>query len=197
VSKLSWWLAPHPDWEPGEDWDENVPVVRYETDAAVALVDPLLPHDASFDPHGKPVQVLLTQPAHYRGTDDFVAQFGATVWVPPRAAWRKRPNPATTTELPDGVDAIELAGEPQQVVFFFRDHATLVTGDVLSGTGGRLHVFVDEADADRLLPALDRLGDLPIERVIIPHGDHIVSGGAARIRAAVEEARIVQPKEIT
>jgi glyoxylase-like metal-dependent hydrolase (beta-lactamase superfamily II) len=188
VSELSWWLAPHPDWESGEDWDEEVPVVRYETDDEVALIDPFLPPHDSFDPHGKPVRVLLTQPAHYRGTADFVERYGASVWVPPRAVWRKRPNPATTDELPRGVEAIELDGEPQQVVYFIREHATLVTGDVLSGTGGRLHVFVDEADPELLLPSLDALANLPIERVIIPHGEPILSDGAARIRAAVAEA---------
>jgi hypothetical protein len=189
MSDLSWWHSPHPSWEPSEDWDEDVPVVRIETDKHVALIDPLLPRDGSFDPRGKPVRVLLTQPAHYRGTADFVERHGASVWVPPRAAWRRRPNPGTTGELPDGVEAIELAGEPQQVMFFIAEHATLVTGDVLSGTGGRLHVFVDEADPLLLLPALDAVADLPIERVIIPHGDLIPVGGAERIRAAVAEAR--------
>ena len=99
------------------------------------------------------------------------------------------PSPATTDELPAGVEALELDGEPQQVVFFIPEHRTLVTGDVLSGTGGRLHVFVDEADSERLLPALDALAELPIERVVIPHGDLIDSGGAARIREVVAEAR--------
>jgi glyoxylase-like metal-dependent hydrolase (beta-lactamase superfamily II) len=188
VSELTWWFAPHPSWEPTEDWDEEVPVVRYETDDEVALIDPFLPRDGEFDPHGKPVRVLLTQPAHYRGTTDFVERFGASVWVPPDAAWRRRPNPATAVELPRGIEAIELDGEPQQVVFFISEHATLVTGDVLSGTGGQLHVFLDDADPERLLPALDALGDLPIERVIIPHGDLIPSAGAARIREAVAEA---------
>ena len=51
-----------------------------------------------------------------------------------------------------------------------------------------LHVFVDEADPERLLPSLDALAELPIERVIIPHGDAILADGAARIRAAVSEA---------
>jgi glyoxylase-like metal-dependent hydrolase (beta-lactamase superfamily II) len=189
VGELSWWFAPHPAWEPGEDWNEHVPVVRYETDEDVALIDPFLPPDNGFDPHGKPVRVLLTQPAHYRGTSDFVERYGASVWVPPRAEWRRRSNPATTDELPRGVAAIELDGEPQQVVFFLPEHATLVSGDVLSGTAGGLHVFVDEADPERLLPALDALADLPIERVIIPHGDLILSDGAARIRAAVAEAQ--------
>lgn len=189
MGELSWWFAPHPDWEPGEDWPEAVPVVRYETDDVVALIDPFLPPEDDFDPHGKPVHVLLTQPAHFRGTTDFVERYGASVWVPPRAAWRKRPSPATTDELPDGVEAIELDGEPQQVVFVIREHATLVTGDVLSGTGGRLHVFVDEADRERLLPSLDLLADLPIDQLIIPHGDRIATDGAARIRVAVAEAQ--------
>jgi glyoxylase-like metal-dependent hydrolase (beta-lactamase superfamily II) len=189
VTELDWWFAPHPAWEPGEDWPREVPIVRYETPDEVVLIDPFLPPDDGFDPGGKPVRVLLTQPAHYRGTADFVERYGASVWVSPHAEWRRRPNPGTTAELPPGVEAIELAGEPQQVVFFIREHATLVSGDVLSGTGGRLHVFVDDADAERLLPALDALADLPIERVIIPHGELIHSGGATRIRAAVAEAR--------
>ena len=189
MSELSWWLAPHPDWKPGEDWDQTVPVVRYETEHAVAVIDPFLPPDGDFDPGEKPVHVLLTQPAHFRGTSDFVDGFGASVWVPPRAEWRKRPNPSTTDELPDGIEAVELDGEPQQVVFFIGEHATLVTGDVLSGTGGRLHVFVDEADPERLLPSLDALADFPIEQVIIPHGEPIRGHGAACIRAAVADAR--------
>jgi glyoxylase-like metal-dependent hydrolase (beta-lactamase superfamily II) len=189
LSELTWWLSPHPDWEPAEDWPEEVPVVRLETDDEVLLIDPFLPPDGDFDPHGKPVRVLLTQGAHYRGTADFVERYDASVWAPPRAAWRKIPNPATTDELPGGVEAIELDSEPQQVVFFIREHGTLVTGDVLSGVGGRLHVFVDEADPERLLPSLERLAELPIERVIIPHGELILADRAERIRAAVAEAR--------
>ena len=135
------------------------------------------------------MRILLTQGAHNRGTPDFVERYGASVWTPPRAAWRKIPNPATTNELPPGIEAIELDGEPQQVVFFIREHETLVSGDVLAGRHGRIRIFVDEADPERLLPSLEALASLPIERVIIPHGDLILSGGAARIREAVAEAR--------
>jgi glyoxylase-like metal-dependent hydrolase (beta-lactamase superfamily II) len=190
VGTLGWWLSPHPAWDPGEDWPELVPVVRYETEDEVVLIDPFLPPDDNFDPAGKQVRVLLTQRAHYRGTDDFVERYGASVWAPPSAAWRKIPNPSTTGELPAGVEAIELDGEPQQVVFFIPEHRTLVTGDVLSGTGGRLHVFVDDADAELLLPSLERLAELPIERIVIPHGELVESHGAARIREVVEEARL-------
>jgi glyoxylase-like metal-dependent hydrolase (beta-lactamase superfamily II) len=189
VSELSWWFAPHPAWEPGEDWDENVPVVCFETDDEVVLIDPFLPPDDGFEPRGKPVRVLLTQPAHYRGTGDFVGRWGASVWVPPRAVWRRRPDPSTVDELPRGVEALELDGEPQQVLFFVPEHATLVSGDVLTGTCGRLCVFVDEADRGPLLDSLDAVAGLPIEQVITPHGDAVRSGGAERLREAVAEAR--------
>jgi hypothetical protein len=110
-----------------------VPVVCYETDHEIVLIDPLLPQDGSFDPHGKRVRVLLTQGAHHRGTAEVVERYGASVWTPPQAVWRKIPNPSTTDELPAGIEALELDGEPQQVVFFIQEHATLVTGDVLQG----------------------------------------------------------------
>jgi glyoxylase-like metal-dependent hydrolase (beta-lactamase superfamily II) len=191
VGTLSWWLSPHPDWEPGEDWPEVVPVVRYETEGEVVLIDPLLPPEDDFDPAGKPVRVLLTQPAHYRGTADFVERYGASVWVPPQAEWRKRANPATTAELPDGVEALELDGEPQQVLFFVPEHATLVSGDVLTGRDGVLRVFVDDAEREPLLDSLERIAELPPERVIVPHCETPeLNDAAARIRAAVAEARV-------
>jgi hypothetical protein len=167
-----------------------VPVVRYETEDQVVLIDPFLPPDDCFEPGGRQVRVLLTQPAHYRGTSDFVGRHGASVWVPSRAAWRKEPNPATTEELPAGVDAIELDGEPQQVLFYIREHATLVSGDVLTGRDGVMHVFVDEADREPLLASLDRAADLPVERVIVPHCETpVFLDGSEHIRAAVAEAR--------
>ena len=189
MSDLSWWWSTHPAWRPGEDWEPEVPVVRYETPGQVTVIDPLLPSAGEFDPHGKPVCVLLTQPSHYRGTAEFVARYQASVWAPPNAVWRHRPDPTTARRLPAGVEAIELGGEPQQVVFHIPDQATLVTGDVLSGVGGPLRVFVDEADARQLLPSLEALAALPIERVIIPHGAPVLTGGAARIAAAVAAAR--------
>ncbi|HJU36551.1 MAG TPA: hypothetical protein VJ716_03925 [Gaiellaceae bacterium] len=191
MGTLGWWLSPHPAWEDGEDWPRNVPVVRYETGEEVALIDPFLPPDGSFDPGGKPVRVLLTQGAHYRGTADFVERHGASVWTPPRASWpAKLPNPGTTRELPAGVEAIELDGEPQQVLFFIREHGTLVSGDVLTGSDGVMHVFVDEADREPLLASLERVAELPVERVIVPHCETPeFLDGAAHIRAAVAEAR--------
>jgi glyoxylase-like metal-dependent hydrolase (beta-lactamase superfamily II) len=180
VGSLTWWLSPHPGWEPGEDWPEEVPVVRYESENEVVLIDPFLPPDGAFEPGGKPVRVLLTQASHYRGTADFVERYGASVWTPA----------ATTDELPDGVESLKLDGEPQQVIFFIPEHATLVSGDVLTGRDGVMHVFVDEAGREPLLASLERIAELPVERVIVPHCEEpVFLDGAAQIRAAVAEAR--------
>jgi glyoxylase-like metal-dependent hydrolase (beta-lactamase superfamily II) len=190
VGALTFWLSPHPDWEAGEDWPEDVPVVRYETAGEVVVFDPFLPPDDSFDPGGKPVRVLLTQGAHYRGTADFIERYDASVWAPPGARWQKIPDPSTTRELPPGVEAIKLDGEPQQVLFFIREHSTLLSGDVLTGRDGVLRVFVDEADREPLLDSLGRVAELSIERVIVPHCETPeFLDGSARIRAAVAEAR--------
>ena len=53
-----------------------------------------------------------------------------------------------------------------------------------------MHVFVDEADRKPLLASLERIAELPIERVIVPHCETpVFVDGAARIRAAAAESR--------
>ena len=180
MGTLSWWLSPHPEWKDGEDWPENVPVVCFETGDEVVLIDPFLPVDGSFDPGAKPVRVVLTQRSHYRGTATFVERYGASVWMPSEARH----------EVPRGVQALELDGQPQQVVFLIPEHATLVSGDVLTGRDGVMHVFVDDAERKPLLATLERIAALPIERVIVPHCEEpVFLDGASHIRAAVAEAR--------
>jgi len=94
-------------------------------------------------------------PAHYRGTGESVERYGATVWAPPRAEWRRRPEPPTTIELSRGTEAIEL---------------------------------VDEADRKPLLASLERIAELPVERVIVPHRESsVLLDGSHHIRAAVAQ----------
>jgi len=83
-----------------------------------------------------------------------------------------------------------LTASRSRFVFFIREDATLVTGDVLTGRDGVMRVFVDEADREPLLASLERIAELPIERVIVPHCETpVFVDGAARTRAAVAEAR--------
>jgi len=170
--------------------------VRYESPDGLVLMDPQLwpdGDDSFLELGGRPVRVLLTGPWHERDARLFVDRYGASVWAPPRAKW-KGPSLTTTDELPAGVEAFAPEGDDNLSLFYIGEHRTLFTGDVFGGPGGRFHVFIDEEeiageDRDSFLDSLERLADLPIERVLIAHGESIFENGAARIREAVEEAR--------
>ena len=185
MSSLSHWFAPHPEWEPGENWPQEVLCVRLDTPGGTVLIDPL---DAPDDLE-PPVQVLLSAPWPARGTAQVVERHGASVWAPPRAHWRG-PSPVTTEVLPAGVEALCPRGDDNQALFWLPEHRTLVTGDVFSGTGGRFHVFYDPDDVEvaPFLAWLPTLLELPVERVLIAHGEPVLSDGAARLREAIREA---------
>ena len=69
------WTADHPDWRPGDDWDQEVGCVAADAGDALALIDPLVPDDgwAALDELvervGKPVATLLTVEWHARSSD--------------------------------------------------------------------------------------------------------------------------------
>jgi len=53
-----------------------------------------------------------------------------------------------------------------------------------------MRVFVDDAERDPLLASLERIAELPIERVIVPHCETPeFLDGAGHILAAVAESR--------
>jgi glyoxylase-like metal-dependent hydrolase (beta-lactamase superfamily II) len=198
---LRYWLAPHPAWHPGENWPECVLCAYYESPDALVLIDPLVPRgdedefwralDGDAERLGRPVQVLLTSPWHDRDTRRVVERYRAGVWAHPNALWKDKPVLTTTDRVPAGVEALLPDGnEEGQASFFIREHRTLVTGDMFSGTGGVFHVYVspDEPHPDAYLAWLPRLLDLPIERVLIAHGEPVLSDGVARIREALESA---------
>jgi glyoxylase-like metal-dependent hydrolase (beta-lactamase superfamily II) len=189
---LAYWLAPHPEWEPHENWPEEVMCARYESPDDLVLVDPQLwpdKDDAFLELGGRTPEVLLTSPWHVRDAAVFVERYGSSVWAPPRAVWKGEPL-TNTGDVPRGVEAIFPLGERNQALFFFPAQRALFTGDVFSGTGGRFHVILDEQeDVEAFLESLSDLGELPIDRVLIAHGESIFENGAERIREAVEEAR--------
>ena len=197
---LRYWFAPHPEWKPWENWPEGVLCAYHEAPDALVLFDPLVPRgeadefwralDGDVERLGRPVRVLLTAPWHDRDTTLVVDRYGADVWAHPEALW-KGPVLTTTAELPSGVEPFLPEGnEEGQAGFFIREHRTLVTGDMFSGTGGRFHVFVspDEPNPQAFLASLRELLALPIERVLIAHGEPVLSDGASRIREALESA---------
>ena len=190
-------MAPHPEWEPDENWPEDVLCVYYAAADGTVLIDPLVTRgkedefwqflDGAVERRGLPVRVLLTAPWHARDAAVVAARYDASIWAPPGARW-KGPVLTTTAELPAGVEALLPDGDRDQALFFIPAAGSLVTGDVFSGTGDRFHVFVDDEVTEPFLAWLPRLAALPVESVLIAHGEPVLADGAARIREAVAEA---------
>jgi hypothetical protein len=195
---LTYWLAPHPEWEPTENWPEDVLCVCLERPDGIVLIDPLVPRgaeaefwrwlDSKLARSAGSLRVVLTAPWHARDAELVAARCAASIWARPGARWHARA-PKIIDELPAGVEALLPDGDTDQALFLLRDAETLVTGDVFSGTGGRFHVFFDEQDRRPFLDWLPLLADLPVTRVLIAHGEPVLTDGAARVREAIAEVR--------
>jgi len=195
---FAYWMAPHPEWEPDENWPEDVLCVYFEAADATVLIDPLVPRgredefwrflDGAVERRRLPVRVLLTAPWHARDAAVVAARYDASIWAPPAALW-KGPALTTTADLPAGVEAFLPDGDENQALLFIPAAGSLVTGDVFSGTGGRFHVFLDDEVSEPFLAWLPLLAALPVECVLIAHGDPVLADGAALIRDAVVEAQ--------
>ena len=148
------------------------------------FIDPLLPPEPdelwpALDAFagGAPVTVLTTIRWHGRSRAQMIERFEAT------------------QELPAGVAAIPV---PDETIFWIPEHATLVPGDRLIGDGaGGVRMCPEswlryiDADPpvthDDLRAALQPLLDLPVERVLVSHGEPVLSDGQARLAAALAE----------
>jgi len=181
------WTAPHPNWENWPDhehWPREVGSVYYEADDATALVDPLVPAgreqlrffqhlDADVERRGRPVVILLTADWHRRSADELAARYDARVGG----------------TLPESVDEIPIEGaDERQVAYFIRPHAALVVAEIFSvDVHGRLHVARSPAleRPDELDASLDRLMKLPIERLLVSHGEPVLEHTRARMAQAL------------
>jgi glyoxylase-like metal-dependent hydrolase (beta-lactamase superfamily II) len=180
---LWYWTAPHPSWRPGADWPERVGCVYYEAPDAVVLIDPLLPRDEEdeFLEHldrdvertGLPVAILLTAPWHERDAPALAERYRTSVGGPPS----------------EGIEVFIPGGQDEgQVAFFIRPHRALVVAEFFMGDGaGGLRVAPSPALMDRT--AFDRslreLLELPVERVLVSHGEPVLADGRARIAEAL------------
>jgi hypothetical protein len=189
ASGLWRWTAPHPDWRPDAasgsagDWERDVGSVLYETADAAVFFDPLLPPDrdsfwdwADERVAGRPVSVLTTIRWHRRSRDDLVRRYGAST-----SRSRK--------SLPDGVEAFSLRGAGE-TIFWLPEPRALIPGDrILGAPGGGLRLCPDSwlparIDRAELRELLVPLLELPVERVLVSHGEPVLRGG----RAALERA---------
>src|SRR5262249_37838024 len=176
------WTAPHPSWEnwPNHEREaREVGCVYYEADDATVLVDPLVPADDkdSFFRHldtdvGRqrlPLVILLTAEWHRRSADELAERYDARIGG----------------TLPEGVDEIPIEGaDERQVAYFIRPHAALVTCEIFAvDVDGELRVCTSPAleRPDELEASLHRIMTLPIERLLVSHGEPVLEDAKTRM----------------
>lgn len=188
------WTATHPDWEPCApsdspgDWEREVGSLLCLLADATVFIDALAPTDHpgfwewadSRAAERQRVLVLTTVGFHRRSRDQLVERYGA-------ATSRAR------SRLPDGIEPIPLRGAGE-VMFWIEAHGALVCGDrVLGGADGGLRLcppswlaHLDSGlDRDRLRALLRPLLELPIERVLVAHGEPVLAGGLEALAEAI------------
>jgi glyoxylase-like metal-dependent hydrolase (beta-lactamase superfamily II) len=188
------WTATHPEWEHAEHWGPEVGSVYAELPDALVMVDPLVPQDEEdrfwealdrdVERVGKPVHVLLTVHWHERSVAAVLDRYRATLWRPEEKG-----------ELPAGVHAEVVKGSDWvEALFFLEPHRALIAGDLLIGkAGGGIELPVGwfpkgEQDwaKQELKPELrKRLAELPVELVVVSHGEPVLEDGAAALERAL------------
>ena len=207
------WTAPHPDWTPEEGgpegWEPDVGCMYYEAPGTVVLIDPLAPPEESDDHErfwsaldrdvtdaGKPVAVLLTVYWHERSARAVAERYGASVWVPERGIRRleqlRVTNPFQPGDpLPGGVLALPANRGGGEVLYWLAEHRALVPGDVLLGADdGGLRVCPDswlpeDFRGEAFRTSLRYLLELPVERVLVSHGEPVLTDAREALARAL------------
>jgi glyoxylase-like metal-dependent hydrolase (beta-lactamase superfamily II) len=166
----------------------------YDSGPCLVLIDPLAPPSLLEGlVESKDVAVLLTEHCHVRSAADCVERFGATVHAPKEAV-PKLSLPAQGFEqgetLPGGVVA-QLACYPFEAIFWIPAERAIVAGDALIGGELGLHVQPDSWLVEGMTPesfrdTLRPLLDLPIELVLLTHGDPVLAEGREAVRVALD-----------
>ena len=186
---LSRWTAVH------EEWAEQVGSLALDTDDGLVLIDPIDPPRSV----GKAEHVLLTIFWHGRSTADLRAKH---VWAPRRSAPMLRNRGIEVSDpfragdqLPGGLRAYETARRGEVVYWLPRQRAVAV-GDVLLGAGAKPRATADplrlcperwlgKASYEDLRQSLRPLLDLPVQRVLVSHGEPVLRAGKRALAAVL------------
>jgi glyoxylase-like metal-dependent hydrolase (beta-lactamase superfamily II) len=171
-----------------EEWKEDVASLAVDTGDGLALIDPLDPPREL----GKAEHVLLTVFFHLRSTKEVGAK---RVWAPHYSVRSAANRGVEVTDvvspdedLPGGIRAFQTPRR-SEVVYWLPEHRSVVVGDVLLGAGAKPKATDDPL---RLCPerwlgggpthadlreSLAPLLELPVERVLVAHGEPVLQDG--------------------
>jgi hypothetical protein len=205
------WTARHPEWTPDqggpEGWEPEVASYYCEAAGDVLLIDPIVPADGGERERfwraldhdvEKPgaLHVVLTCAWHARSSGAVLVRYrGARLWthaddLDELPAGVVATNPFRPGDaLPGGASAIAAAvgGPVTDVLLWLPSHAALVSGDTLLGGGpAGVRVCPDSwlggADPAEVRAGLrTRLGALPVERVLVTHGEPLLANGRSAL----------------
>ena len=115
-------------------------------------------------------------------------------WTAPHPDWKagddwEREVGCVYYEAPGGVEPFVVA-EVDETLWWLPEHATLVAGDVLVGADRGIEVcpdsWLDERSSHTSIrAALAPLLELPLERVLVSHGEPVLTDGAAALARAL------------
>lgn len=195
------WTARHPEWHPGE-FGAEVAAWAVREGGGTVLVDPIVPAEllpALDEVVDAPVAIPITIPYHVRDAALAAERWGGTI-LGHRALARRLPSGAPFTavapedELPLGL-SVHRIGNPRRYEqpLLLPGAAALAFGDAVVGVDGGLRVWVQEPVdernltwyRERLVPSLEPLLELPFERVLVTHGEPVMSGGRDALRKAL------------
>jgi glyoxylase-like metal-dependent hydrolase (beta-lactamase superfamily II) len=172
------WTARH------EEWKEDVGCVAVDTDDGLVLIDPLdPPPEVSGAEH-----VLVTLFFHARTAK------APHVWAEERLVRRLASRGVEVNQpfkvgdpLPGGIQAFQTARK-SEVAYWLPSQKAVVVGDVLLGAGAKPHAtdeplrlcperWLEGGTHDDLRESLAPLLELPVEHVLVSHGEPVVGGG--------------------
>jgi glyoxylase-like metal-dependent hydrolase (beta-lactamase superfamily II) len=166
------WTARHPEWRPDarDGAAPDVGSVYCETGGGIVLVDPLVPPESEeaeqfWRALDRDVARVATAPAVVLTT---VRHARSAAAVRERYPGTRVSAPGDV--LPGGVEAYPTAAAGE-VVLWLPAQRTLVAGDVLRGDAAGGLALTGSADGLRALL------DLPVERVLVSHGDPVLARG--------------------
>ena len=187
---LHYWTAAHPAWKPGAepdsagDWPEQVGCVLFEGPDAVVFIDAQVPDELwpALDERvaGRPVVVLTTIRWHGRSRDALIERYGGA-------------KVRHDAPMPAGVEALPVA-RFDETMYWLPGPRALVPGDRLIGdrAGGAricppswLDYLPGDDGVEELRVALAPLLELPVEHLLLSHGDPVVGGGREALAAAL------------